>query len=308
MTVPPSRKVLAGCVHAATAAPSLHNSQPWRFRIDGATVDVYADPSRHLHVIDPTGREQMISLGAAVFNLRIAVRQAGYECSVAPFPSPDVVARVTAGRPLAPTPAVEALHAAIAQRHTNRWPFAPAAVPADALERLVGAARREGAMLTVAGPPARDAILGLALEADRRVRARPGYQEELARWTGASIRHDGVPAWATGPWDVLEAMPLRDLSAVPRPEARFEPHPTILVLATDADEPADWLRAGQALQRVLLTATRLNLATTPISQPVEVPSVRAALSARTAQMVLRVGYGKPAGRSPRRPVTEVLDA
>jgi hypothetical protein len=95
-----------------------------------------------------------------------------------------------------------------------------------------------------------------------------------------------------------------------RPAEPFEPSPTILVLATDGDARADWLRAGQALQRVLLTATWLDLATTPISQPVEVPQVRRLLTdpatGPAAQMVLRVGYGKVAGRSPRRALSEVL--
>ncbi|MET0420020.1 MAG: nitroreductase family protein, partial [Actinoplanes sp.] len=91
---------------------------------------------------------------------------------------------------------------------------------------------------------------------------------------------------------------------------QFEPYPTIAVLTTAGDDRADWLRAGQALQRVLLTATRLRLATTPISQPVEIPAVREVLSdtraGRWAQMVIRLGYGTPAGATPRRPVTEVL--
>jgi nitroreductase len=315
-TVPPSRKVLADCIRTATAAPSLHNSQPWRFRIDRPAVEVYADPDRHLHVIDPTGREQLISVGAAVFTLRLAIRQAGYRCEATPFPEPgepDLVARVTAAQPTAPGPAVEALYAAVPHRHTNRFPFAHTPVPADALDHLVDAARREGASLTVAGATARNAILGLAQEADRRLHALPGYREELARWTGPAMRHDGVPSWAIGPWDALESMPIRDLgelSELPRKSAKFEPYPTILVLATDGDDRTDWLRAGQALQRVLLTATWQNLATTPISQPVEVPAVRRVLAApnarRFAQMVLRVGYGRQAGRTPRRPVAEVL--
>ncbi|GIF22562.1 NAD(P)H nitroreductase [Paractinoplanes tereljensis] len=317
MIVGPTRKVLAECVRAATAAPSLHNSQPWRFRIEEPATEVYADPARRLRVIDPLGREQLISVGAAVFTLRLALRQARYRSELELFPDegePDLAARVTAAQPASSNPAVEALYAAIPHRHTNRWPFAQSAVPADALEHLADAARREGATLTVAGATARDAILGLAQEADRRLHELPGYREELARWT-AGTQRDGVPARAAGPWDALESMPVRDfaeLSGLPRRSETFEPYPTLLVLATHGDEPADWLRAGQALQRALLTATWLNLATTPISQPVEVPAVREALAApdagRFAQLVLRVGYGRQvAASSPRRTLADVLD-
>lgn len=314
--VPPSRRVLVECVHAATAAPSLHNSQPWRFLIDGPAVEVYADPRRRLGVVDPAGREQMISLGAAVYTLRLAMRQAGYRCEQTLFPrpdQPDLVARIVAGRPAPVYPSTEALAAAIPHRHTNRWPFAHTPVPPALLRLLVDAARREGAVLTVAGTVGRERIMTMALEAGRRLHDRPGYRQELDRWTVHSRRHDGVPLWAIGPWDALEAVPVRDfgdLSTLTRPVEKFEPYPTILVLSTDGDRRPDWLRAGQALQRVLLTATWQNLATTPISQPVEVQAVRRMLTdpatGLDAQMVIRVGYGKMAGRSPRRPVADVL--
>ncbi|GAA0504756.1 nitroreductase [Paractinoplanes deccanensis] len=310
------RKVLTECVRAATNAPSLHNSQPWLFRIRRDTVEVYADTARRLPVLDPDGREQLISVGAAVFTLRLAIGAAGYRPSEELFPEPgdpELVARVRAGGPAPVSPAAEALAAAVPHRHTNRWPFAHTPVPAPVLERLRDAARREGAVLTVAGPAVRNAVLDLARSAERWLRARPGYAEELARWTGRGVRHDGVPLWAVGPWDSLETVPIRDftsLAELPRPAEPFEPYPTVLVLATEGDERADQVRAGAALQRVLLTATWQNLATTPISQLVEEPVVRRALtdpgSGLSAQMVLRVGYGRVVGATPRRPLSEVL--
>jgi Nitroreductase family len=314
--MPPSHQVLTDCVRTATAAPSLHNSQPWLFRIEAPAIDVYADHNRHLPVIDPDGREQLISVGAAVFTLRLAIRRAGYRSDLLLLPAPedpDLVARVVVTGAETPNPASEALAEAIPHRHTNRWPFAHTPVPPEALEHLRDAARREGAVLTIASASSRDAIVELAHSADRWLRSRPGYRDELARWTGRPIRHDGVPAWAVGPWDALEGIPVRDFAAfepLPRPREPFEPYPTILVLATAGDRRSDWVRAGQALQRVLLTATWQNLATTPISQPIEVPTLRRMLTdpsgGLSAQMVLRVGYGRVTGRTPRRPVAEVL--
>ncbi|MEV4346469.1 nitroreductase family protein [Actinoplanes sp. NPDC049596] len=310
------REMLTECVRTATSAPSLHNSQPWLFRISRDTVEVYADPRRRLPVLDPVGREQLISVGAAVFTLRLAIAAAGYRCAEEIFPETaelDLVARVRLGRPAPASRAAEALAAAVPHRHTNRWPFSQTAVPAAVLEHLRDAARREGAVLTMVALPARDAVLGLARAAEQWLRERPGHREELARWTGRGARHDGVPWWAVGPWDSLEAVPIRDfaeLSELPRPSEPFEPYPAILVLATEGDERADQVRAGEALQRVLLTATWQDLATTPISQLVEVPEVRRALTdpagGLSAQMVLRVGYGRVAGRTPRRPLGEVL--
>jgi nitroreductase len=309
---------LEDCVHAATKAPSLHNSQPWLFRIRTGYVDVYADRTRQLDVLDPVGRELLISVGAAVFTLRLALRANGRQPVLQLFPEPgqpDLVARVTVGERLDPTPGAETLAAAIEHRHTNRWPFDRSVVPADALEHLVGAARHEGAELTVAGAVGRRAILGLTQEADLRLRARGDYRAELARWTVPLRRHyDGVPATAIGPWDALETMPMRDFGLLQpylsRPAEQFEPYPTIAVLSTDGDHRDQWVRAGQALQRVLLTATWLKLATTPISQPVELPAVRELLTdtdgGRWAQMVMRLGYGRPAPATPRRPLADVL--
>jgi nitroreductase len=311
-------EILTECVRSAVAAPSLHNSQPWLFRIAGGAVDVHVDRSRQLEVLDPIGRELLISVGAAIFTLRLAIRREGRLPVLELLPDGDEsdrVARVTAGRAAAPTPAVEALAAAIEHRHTNRWPFARSVVPADAIEQLTDAARFEGATLTVASAVSRNAIIGLSQAADRQLRARGGYRAELARWTGPGRgRRDGVPPKAIGPWDALETMPIRDFGLLQphhqRATETFEPYPTIVILATEGDDPAAWVRAGQALQRVLLTATWLNLATTPISQPIEIPVIRESLTDTGhgvwAQMILRVGYGRPASATPRRPLADVL--
>jgi nitroreductase len=311
--------VLERCVQTAALAPSLHNSQPWRFRILGAGIDVFADPGRRLDALDPAGRELLISVGAALFTLRLAIRREGWIPDLAVFPDPgasDLVARVVPGRRAAPSAAVRALATAITQRHTNRWPFDAAVVPADAIEELTEAAAHEGALLTVAGAVSRNLILGLGHTAERRLRADGGYRAELGRWTRPSPRRrDGIPPAAVGPWDALERLPLRDfglLQSQPwRTTERFEDHPMIAVLTTDGDGPEDWVRAGQALQRVLLLATCLRLATTPISQPVEIPAIRELLTethaGQWAQMIIRLGYGSPGAATPRRPLAEILE-
>jgi nitroreductase len=309
---------LTACVESAVAAPSIHNSQPWRFRIHDGGVDVLADWHRRLEVIDPSGRELVISVGAAVFNLRVAVRQRGRVPVLRLLPEPgepDLLARVVAGRPVAPHAAVDALAAAIPRRHTNRRPFAKTLVPATVFEELAAAARLEGAALRLADPVSRGAILGLVRTADQRLRAQGVYRAELTEWTLATPgRRDGVPPQAFGPWDALEALPLRDFGLTQpqlrRRSERFEPYPTIAVLSTDGDTTAHWLRSGQALQRVLLTATVHGLATTPMSQPLEIPVLRELITdtrtGRWAQVILRLGYAQPTVPTPRRPLADVL--
>jgi hypothetical protein len=319
MTASLDAQILATCVQTAALAPSLHNSQPWRFRIDGGTVDVFADRGRQLEVLDPSGRELLISVGAAVFTLRLAIGMQGRipQVTILPDPAqPDLVARIQTSQVTTLSAQVRDLAAVISSRHTNRHPFTNAVVPADAMEHLCTAAAHEGATLTLASAVARNAIIGLAQAAESRLRAHGGYRAELGRWTQPRPhRRDGIPPTAYGPWDALEHLPLRDFGLLHpqphRPAARFESHPTIALLATDGDNPVAWLRAGQALQRVLLTATHYHLATTPISQPVEVPAVRDLLTdpatGRAAQMIIRLGYAAPAAATPRRPLTDILE-
>jgi nitroreductase len=317
--VEPGESGLIACVHAAIAAPSIHNSQPWRFRIRDGGVDVFADWARKLAVIDPSGRELLISLGAAVFNVRLAMSQQGWAPAVRPFPDPaepDLVARIVPGRPAAPDASLNLLAAAIPQRHTNRRPFARAVIPAPVLEELISAAAGEGATLGVAGAAARRAIVGLVRTAEQQLRRHGIYRAELAQWTHAVHgRRDGLPPQEFGPWDAVEALPLRDFG-VTEPELHragegSEPYPTIVVLSTDGDAADRWLQAGQAMQRVLLVATVHGLAATPMSQPLEIPALRELATdtsaGRWAQVILRLGYAQPpTTRTSRRPLTDVL--
>lgn len=314
----PTEATLANCVRAAIAAPSIHNSQPWLFRIGDGSIDVWADRRRRLEVIDPSGREMFISVGAAVFNLRLDMRRQGWLPMTKLFPEPaepDLVARVAAGRLARPSDSLLALAAAIPRRHTNRRPFASAAIPASVFEELTAAARNEGAMLRAADAVGRNAILSLVRSAEQRLHDQGIYRAELAAWTRPEpTRRDGVPPQALGPWHALEALPLRDfgltLPQLRRPVEPFEPYPTIVVISTEGDGVNQWVMSGQALQRVLLAATVRGLAATPMSQPLEIPALRELVTSPAsgwwAQVILRLGYAPPTSPAPRRPVADVM--
>jgi nitroreductase len=309
---------LASCVQAAVSAPSIHNSQPWQFRYRVGGVDVIADQTRRLEVIDPSGRELLISVGAAIFNLRLAMRRLGRVPAVRLFPDPaepDLVAVVTPGPAAPPSAALSALADAMSRRHTNRRPFARVAIPSSVLDELIEAARLEKAELRLADAVVRSAILSLVRTAEQRLRAQGRYRAELTDWTRpVHGRPDGVPMRSFGPWDALENLPLRDfgltLPQLRRGAEPFEPFPTIVVLITEGDTTRSWVDSGQALQRVLLVATVRNLAATPMSQPLEIPALRELVAdtttGRWAQVILRLGYAPPTTPTPRRPLTDVL--
>ncbi|NUW35711.1 nitroreductase family protein [Nonomuraea sp. SMC257] len=311
-------------IAAAVAAPSVHNTQPWRFhRVDDATMDLYADLDRLLAVTDPLGRGLGVSCGAALFNLRLAVRMTGHDPRVLPLPDPgdrpDLLATVHATPGGPPSPDERLLHDMIPHRRTNRFPFDGRPLPRDVLAALVAAAHGEGATLVpVAGRAARR-VLDMVATADATLAADAAYRAELAHWTRAETGADGVPGHAFGPRPGLGGPPMRDFGLGGTRGAYdgggqptdFEPDPQLAALFTAGDGPRDWLRAGQALQRVLLTATAYGVAASLFSQPLDLrpPQHRGDRVGPLGhvQMLIRLGYGSPVRRVARRPVCEVLD-
>jgi nitroreductase len=312
---PPGQLVVRRCLEAAVAAPSVHNSQPWRFRVRATAIEVLADWERRVGVIDPTGRELLISVGAAILNLRVAIAAHGRQPLLELLPDGDTgpAARITPGHRTEPKFTVRALAAAIPRRHTNRLPFRNVPVPYGVLRQLGDAAAAEQTRLSVTDVLDRELLLDLLRAAERAQRDDPRYLAELASWTRpVPDRRDGVPHQVFGPYCRRALVPVRQFQVAPASwrEDRFEPHPTLVVLSTTGDGPLDWLRAGQALERVLLTATALGLATTPMSQVTELPELRPLVAGPAGwvpQLVLRLGYGGPAASTPRRPVNEITE-
>ena len=308
---------LAECLAAATAAPSLHNSQPWLFRPYQGGIDVYADPARQLSTVDPIGREMYLSVAAAVFNLRVAMAYHGRAPVLRLRPqrsSINLLARVLPGPSVVASATVQRLARAIDRRRSNRWPFLDLAVPSGVVADLVAAAAAEGALLRPADPALRTRLLEVVGQAEREWHAAPDYVAELATWIRDRPDYaDGIPPYAIGPRSAGDVLPLRDFGltqTVPQRNETFEARPTLAVLYA-GDTPGQWLHAGQALQRVLLTATARGVATSLLTQPLEIPELRDRLTEPVtgwpAQAIIRLGYARRvAARSLRRPLSEVL--
>jgi hypothetical protein len=305
----------------AGAAPSIHNTQPWRFRVAGGDLlEVHGEPERMLWVADCRGRALHLSCGAALLNLRLAVRAIGAKPLVWPLPDPQreptlmASVQLSGGRPA--TLEERELLDAIWQRHTSRVPFSGRPVPGAVWASLERAASAEFALLQPLGPAHTARVLQLTADAERELAEDFDHRVELARWIGTD-GDDGVPAAALGARPDRHPAPVRDLGraapATALPAASYEPRPQLAVLATARDEPADWLRAGQALQRVLLSATVAGLAVSFLYQPIELHDMRQARTCwwpwpECPQIILRVGYGPQGPGAPRRRVDDILDS
>jgi nitroreductase len=310
-------------VGVAARAPSLHNTQPWRFKVGDHAVELFADASRRLRE-DLSGREMLISCGAALFGLRLAVRSLGYLAEVELFPEPAaplLLARVRPGRAEPMTPLELRMFRAVPHRHTHRGPFEPGPLPAGLLPRLRHDAAAEGAMLTVvkAGPGYRKlaAILDGWSEGQY---LDPVSRAEILRWThGADAQaRDGVPA------NAFPATPRRERGQLPQRDFDVgrrmgllpscgPPAPVTAVLATPGDRPQDWLRAGQALQRLLLRAASQWVFADLQTQPLLTTSIRALIQTSLAlpgppQLLLGLGVARATRPTARRPAEKLTEA
>ena len=306
-------------VHAATLAPSVHNSQPWRFTQDADGVDLYADDVRRLPVLDPDGRLVHVSCGAALLHAQVAARALGLlaETQLLPDPAdPGHLARLhlAAGDP--PGPRDLALARAILSRHTHRDAFEDRPLPPELLDRVRRAAEDHDVALVVVQGDHLTELEVLLAWADELEEADPAYRAETAASIRTAPSGDGIPAAAL-PDDPERgsSLRLRDFALTgPRPAGDEPPaaeKPDVVVLVTDGDGPLSWLRAGQALGAVLLHAADEVVMGQPLAQATDFPAVRVRLRQALGligmpQMALRLGYATGTSPTPRRPLDDVL--
>lgn len=321
----------------AVLAPSILNAQPWRFSIGGGVVELGEDRGRRLKVVDPEGREAAISCGAALFNLCIAARSFGLEPEIELLgeAAAPAVARVRLGQQSKPASAEDQrLRNAIPERRTSRGGFEERKVPREVLRRLENAAVAEGARFAWTDAVARRReIAAVVAEAERAHLSNPDYRDELRNWLldRRRERHEslreayyrmGTLAGRTaihprGSDEVtMEAASLgrafaSEESAAARLQALVVASPVVAVVSTASDTPTDWLRAGLALERVLLTATAEGLSASFLNAPTELKWLRNRLGSHLGaeghpQVLMRLGYHPPVSATPRRPLAEVV--
>lgn len=309
----------------AVRAPSSHNTQPWRFLVSAdGRLRLYADRSRALPVVDPEGRELVMSCGAALTHLLVALRHAGHAGEVELLPDlgdPDLLAVVGLGEERPAGEDDQQLFGVIEVRSTHRGAFATDHVSRQTLAALRADAAEYGVTLAVLDRVDDNALADLVGEADRAQFADAGFRRELAAWirSNHTRRLDGIRGDALGLGNLASMLAATVVARVDtglgqarKDEELVLTAPALLLLSTPGDTTADWLSAGRAVAQVLLRAAAHGVAASFLNQPVEVPDLRDRLrdlsgSATCPQLLLRAGYADPPARpSYRRPVDDVL--
>ncbi|WP_439156315.1 Acg family FMN-binding oxidoreductase [Yoonia sp.] len=319
-----TRDKLRSLVNYAVLAPSGHNSQPWQFRLGDSRVEVLADRSRRLPVVDPHDRELTMSCAAAAETMAQAARAFGFVTTLDPLPEPDdpnVVARIeiasSQGRPVTP----EVIEA-IVRRRTTRRGFTPEVVPDTLQQACVSAARAVGISVFFAGDaPTHRIVADLVAAGDRRQFDDPAFRRELAHWIRPQHAPggDGISGTAFGMPDALSgvgAFMIRTFDiggAAASGDARLirKGSPLFMMLASPGDDPVDWVAAGRALAAILIRLSAEGWTASYLNQPIEVSDLRPKLKEAfdidgQPQLLMRVGRAELPAPSARRPVDAVL--
>lgn len=314
----------AGTVRTALAlaarAPSVHNSQPWKWRVDAASLHLYSDTSRQLPNIDPDGRDLMLSCGAALHHCVVAFAAVGWRSKVTRLPNPADPSHLAAIE-LSPYPADSvdiALAAAIPRRRTDRRYYGSWPVPVSDIALMAARAARNG--VTLCQVEDMDNLRKIVAESVRD-HLTNDYLAELAEWSGRYASVAGVPARNTPVPDPNAKIPSRYFAGptlpMPPDSSSADDNAIVLALGTRNDDRMAQLRAGEATSVVLLTATSMGLAACPVTEPLETPGTRAAVrsdifgDANYPQMLLRVGWAPinadPLPATPRRELSDFVE-
>ena len=327
-TQAPARSDVERAVAVAVRAPSIHNTQPWRWIFRDGVLELYADCARQLPALDPDGRAVLLSCGAALELARLGFAAAGWRTEVDRMPEParpDLLARI---RPVGAT-AVDRATAeraeAAERRYTDRRPFRPEPIPTEDVNALLAVAvERDVYAYAVQRADERLDLAVVFSWADAVELSDPAYRAELAYWTRYPDANapDGVPASAV-PHVTAGALrhtdvPVRDFEAGitggQELAEMIDERPLYLVLFTCSDDPRTQLLAGEAYARISVEAVRRGLASSAMTQAVDLPAVRERFRALMdwpdhPQMVLRVGRPRSGPTPPatgRRPPSAVF--
>lgn len=303
----------------AVLAPSSHNTQPWRFEITDDAVSIFADRTRALPANDPDDRELTISCGCALMNLRAAAAHAGVDVTIDITPDSgddELLAVISFNEDHSLSTDEAGLFNSIEGRRTYRKRFASRDIPTAILDSLSTTASEEGCWLKVIkSEEDRQKVAELVSEGDSIQWSNPSWRRELAAWMHPRRRGDGltipgivapIAQLVVRTFDMGNGVGAKDKQLA-------DESPVLAVVGTTCDNVVDWLAAGQALEKILLSAHSQGLQASYLNQPIQVASLRPKLQNLLRQqgfpqILLRLGFPEDEiDAAPRRHLDEVIE-
>ncbi|NNH69292.1 hypothetical protein HLB23_05305 [Nocardia uniformis] len=302
-------------------APSVHNTQPWRWVFDGVRLHLYGDPERQLPATDPRGRQGTISCGAALNHARTAFSVHGWQTDVVRLPDPEVAELLATIRfhpwpDLSPTVTERAR--AIDRRRSDRLPLRDPRGWAELLPKLHDLVTPHDLVLDVLGPNDRGRLAALSDRSEAVRHYDRMYQAELDWWAGHAEQPDGIPPVALVSRAEAARVGVDRVFPAPRNGLRrpgLVDQARLVVLSSHDDTSLCWLQTGEALSALLLECTAHGLATCALTHVTELPVDRRAIAALIPgrgipQVVVRIGTApdddEPPPPTPRRPLVDVF--
>jgi nitroreductase len=317
----PDRETVRTVLSLATRAPSVHNTQPWRWRVGSGSLHLYADRGLHLPKTDPDSRDLLLSCGIALHHCVVALAALGWQAKIHRLPDPNDPEHLAAieVRRQAASELDVSLAAAIPRRRTDRRRYSSWEVPANYIALLGARATRTGVMLRQM--QSRSELKRIMAQAIKQHATDYDYLSELTVWSGRYASTAGVPARNTPEADPAAPLPPRlfagPVLGQPVDTEPADDNAVVLALGTRDDTALAQLRAGETTSLMLLSATALGLASCPVTEPLEIPETRDAIQSEVfgldafPQMLLRIGWAPvdadalPA--TPRRPLGDVVE-
>lgn len=319
--------ILRDAVRLACRAPSLHNSQPWRWVADDSALSLFLDPDRAPVATDTTGREALMSCGAVLDHFRVAMAAVGYTTHVERFPNPNNLLHL-ASMSFSPLEFVTDAHRrradAILLRHTDRLPFAAPPHWETVGAEIAHLVDPDHLRLDVVPDPMRPELAEASMLTESLRLYDSSYHAELLWWTGSYPVSEGIPhsslvsAAESDRVDIARTSFPVSHHRDRRPEVP-EDRSKVVVLSTYDETPASVLRCGELLSAVLLEATLAGLATCPLTHITEMAASREVVATLvgldaqtiTPQVLVRIGLAPSLEDvpppTPRRPVDEVFE-
>ncbi len=313
------KKIIAHGVQA----PSGHNTQPWKFKLNESSIEIYPNFSKELPVVDKNHRELFISLGCAAENICIAASASGYNAGMKILKQDELYIRIEFSKAEI---SQDQLFSQIYKRQTNRSVYKNKEIPKDEIEKLEMVDVKKPVTIYIYrnGEHSFDKLSEFIYEGNDILFSCKAFKDELLHWMRFNLKdlqkhRDGLAYNVFGIPSLPEFLgkPIVKSFLKPKSQNKSEKEKIgssshLVLITIEKNNPEQWIMAGRALERFWLKCTELGISLAFSNQPCEVQSLAGKIKTDMdicnsyPMLLMRIGYADPVSSSIRRSTEEVI--